>query len=370
MSEIVFWMGIVSPHMAGLAQALAFQGNNVTYVAAQSISVDRARQGWVKPDIQGFRLKLVNSVEDAISLALSFSRETVHLAGGLRGNGYISAIIKELSLRHARWGVIMETIDERFGRAPIKRFIYRQKLCNVSTCPDFVLAIGSAMPAWVADRGFPKDLIFPFAYFLPPSPAQSFPSSGNTPDFQIGFIGQFIHRKRLDLLINALSGLSCKSYELNIVGSGPLEKKLVRMAEKKLGSDRIRLYGQVQMDEVRRLVALFDCLVLPSDADGWGAVVSEALMAGTSAICSDACGSAIAIHASGVGGIFPRGELLVLRKLLSKSIDEGRIATEKRQKISDWAKCLGSEFGAKYLNSVINSVYGDQVRPLPPWEEV
>ena len=370
MSEIVFWMGIVSPHMAGLAQALAFQGNKVVYVAAQSISVDRARQGWVQPDTQGFRLELVSSTEEAISLALSFSNETIHLAGGLRGNGYISAITKVLSQRHARWGVIMETIDERFGRAPIKRFVYRQKLCNIRTRPNFVLAIGQEMPAWVADRGFSKDLIFPFAYFLPPSPLPSFIVHENTLVFQIGFIGQFVSRKRVDILIDALSGLGSKSYELSFVGTGPLEKKLIKRAEKKLGRDHIRAYGQLPMDGARRLVASFDCLVLPSDADGWGAVVSEALMAGTPAICSDACGAAVVVHASGVGGIFPKGDFIGLRELLSKYIDAGRISAEKRQKISDWAKCLGSEAGAKYLHTVINTVYGDKERPLAPWEEV
>ncbi len=365
--EFVFWMGIVSPHMVGLAKALAFQGNKVTYVAGELISLDRARLGWVLPDMDGLVLKVVKSIDDAISLAQGFSNQTIHLAGGLRGNGYISAIIQILSQRHARWGVIMETIDERFGRAPIKRFVYKQKFCNISTCPDFVLAIGALMSSWIADRGFPKERIFSFAYFLPPHPAQSLLQNRNNRAFQICFIGRLVPVKRLDLLIDALSGLSSITYELSIVGMGPLENKLTRMAEKKLGIERVRMYGQIPMVEVRRLLASFDCLVLPSDVDGWGAVVSEALMAGTQAICSDGCGSAVAVQASGVGGIFPRGDLLALRKLLSKCFDAGRISIEKRQNISDWAKCLGSEAGAKYLNTVINSVYGNQTRPQTPW---
>ncbi len=365
--EIVFWMGIVSPHMAGLAKALAFQGNKVIYVAAQSISVDRTSQGWVQPDTQGLRLELVNNTDDAIFLAKSFSSEAIHLAGGLRGNGYISQVIKALSQQHARWGVIMETIDERFALAPIKRLVYSRKLCNISTRPDFVLAIGSAMPKWVADRGYPEDMIFSFAYFLSPSLIQSISVNINPIVFQIGFIGRLISLKRLDILIDALSGFGSKRYELNIVGAGPLQKKIMRMAEKKLGNDRIRMYGQLSMADVRCLVGSFDCLVLPSDADGWGAVVSEALMAGTPAICSDACGSAVAVGASGFGGIFPRGNLLALRELLSKQIDAGRISTEKRRKISDWAECLGSEAGARYLSNVINSIYNGTSRPRTPW---
>lgn len=59
------------------------------------------------------------------------------------------------------------------------------------------------------------------------------------------------------------------------------------------------------MDAARACMARADVLVLPSWHDGWGAVVSEALMAGTPAIASDACGSAGVVRASGVGGGVP-----------------------------------------------------------------
>ena len=62
------------------------------------------------------------------------------------------------------------------------------------------------------------------------------------------------------------------------------------------------------MNDIPHLMSSADCLILPSRHDGWGAVVSEALMVGTPVICSDACGSAGVVHASGVGGVFRSGD--------------------------------------------------------------
>ena len=262
----------------------------------------------------------------------------------------------------------METVDERFGTGHIKRLVYRWVLGKADSQPDFVLAIGSVMPAWIAARGFPKGRIFPFAYFLPPSSLAVTSSKGVKTKIRIGFIGRLIPLKRLDLLIHALAKLDRTDYELFVVGDGPLKNQITQLANKMLGYDRIHMHGQVSMTEARRLVESFDCLVLPSDADGWGAVISEALMVGTPAICSDACGSSVAVNASGVGGVFKSGNVLSLKKLLSDTIDAGRNSIEKRQEIYHWAQCLSSEAGAIYLNKVINSVYKGAPRPKTTWE--
>jgi hypothetical protein len=64
-------------------------------------------------------------------------------------------------------------------------------------------------------------------------------------------------------------------------------------------------WGSYLSTEVPRAMAQADCLVLPSIHDGWGAVASESLMVGTPVVCSDACGVAGVVQASGVGGVFP-----------------------------------------------------------------
>ena len=71
---IWIWQTIVSPHMAGLAAALARRGCNVTYVAEQVMSADRALQGWSPPLLEDVRLELVSSPESVCKLVASVAR--------------------------------------------------------------------------------------------------------------------------------------------------------------------------------------------------------------------------------------------------------------------------------------------------------
>jgi glycosyltransferase involved in cell wall biosynthesis len=367
MTEFSFWQMIVSPHMAGLAQALAVLDCKVTYVAAQPISAVRASQGWSMPDTTGIRVNLIKSTPHAVSLISGYPTDTVHLMQGVRGNGYISSVIRVLRQRHARWGAIMETIDERYGVGPIKSLVYRNKLGHIATRPDFILAIGEKMTDWLAAHGFPRERIFQFAYFLSDHPIMSQLVEVRPSPFQVGFVGRLVHLKRLDLLIDALAGLLDHEFQLVIVGSGPLEAKIRRQATEILGNERVHMLGQLTMGEARARMALLDCLVLPSDHDGWGAVVSEALTTGVPAICSDACGAVTAVLASGVGGVFPKGNVKALRALLQERLSVGRMSMTERQALAAWARCLGAEAGARYLKEIVESLYGDFGRPTPPW---
>ena len=58
------------------------------------------------------------------------------------------------------------------------------------------------------------------------------------------------------------------------------------------------------MSKISEIINQVDCLSASSYHDGWGAVVSEALLIGIPVICSDTCGSSVIVKASGFGGIF------------------------------------------------------------------
>ena len=154
---------------------------------------------------------------------------------------------------------------------------------------------------------------------------------------------------------------------LSVTGSGPQSDKLRTQAITQLGEARVEWRKALPHREVRQLMSQFDCLVLPSDFDGWGAVVSEALMNGVPVICSDACGAAEVVIASGVGGVFPRGDVDALATLLSKAVDNGRPDLAQREMISRWACSLGGDAGARYLTDIIGSRYQQHPKPVPPW---
>jgi len=107
--------------------------------------------------------------------------------------------------------------------------------------------------------------------------------------------------------------------------------------------------------------------VLPSRHDGWGAVVSEALMAGTPVVCSDSCGSAGVVRASGQGGVFRSGDREALLSMLKQVIAKGRLPSTDKLSLASWAESLGESAGAAYLLQILDHVVGHIARPSPPW---
>lgn len=364
MSEYVFWAGIVSPHVAGLANCLADRGAKVTYVTSKLMSRERASQGWSIPTLQGVRLELIGETS-VVRVLESLPREAIHITQGIRRNGYIASVIAELGRRKARWAVMMETVDDRGLQGVLKRVDYGLAFRSARPHLHFVLAIGHRTSQWILARGVEEDRIFPFAYFLE-APVVAAPSRQPGP-YRIGFLGSLVPGKRVDLIVKALGHLMTHCFDLVLVGDGPVSSALRRQVAAAGLSDRVKWLGCVSMSEARAHVAHFDCLILPSEAEGWGAVVSEALMAGVPAICSDACGSVAAIRASGVGGVFKTGSVQSLTQAIHSMLDAGPLPAADRAALAQWATCLSSAEGAQYLESISRYIYEGGSRPGPPW---
>jgi glycosyltransferase involved in cell wall biosynthesis len=126
--------------------------------------------------------------------------------------------------------------------------------------------------------------------------------------------------------------------------------------------------GNLQMNEIPKKISDSDCLVLPSHFDGWGAVVSEALMVGTPVICSDNCGSSVVVRSSKFGYIFQNNNSQDLYLKLKKMINKGKISRKKRAMLNKWARCLGAKSGADYLIKILQYSSKIKKKPIPPWK--
>src|SRR5690606_8206744 len=143
--------------------------------------------------------------------------------------------------------------------------------------------------------------------------------------FRLGFVGQMIRRKRVDLLIEALAHSSSRrNCRLECVGTGVEESTLQTMAHEFLGPGAAEFRGAQPFDEVKRTIDSLDCLVLPSDFDGWGAVVSEALIRGVPVIASDACGAIAALIHSNAGQVFQAGNASSLSAAIDRQVAKGK----------------------------------------------
>ncbi|WP_297791939.1 glycosyltransferase family 4 protein [uncultured Marinobacter sp.] len=353
--------------MAGLTKALADAGHNVTFVAQNEISADRVAQGWTVPDLGGAQLKFAPTKAAVKSIVAGAPAEAIHICQGIRSNGLVSVAQKSLRKLGRKQLVVMETVDDQGWQGAIKRLIYRFLFFRFGRYLSGVLASGISTRNWLIKRGVASHKVFPFAYFLPETETRPTTHKHSAPDrYRILFVGQFIELKRLDILITAISRLDSKKVELAVVGSGPLEDQLKLLAEDALPG-RVDWVGGLPMDEVRAQMVLADCLVLPSRHDGWGAVVSEALMSGTPAICSDACGAAVVAKASGYGGVFKSGRVDDLVTLLDARVGGGRLSDQQCDELAEWARCLAGPAGAEYLKGILEAIETSAPAPKPPW---
>jgi glycosyltransferase involved in cell wall biosynthesis len=265
--------------------------------------------------------------------------------------------------------VEMERLTILGWQGVIKRLEYRRLFLTRLGNLHGLLATGHSTADWVVQRGMPRDKVFSFAYFLAQPPLNDPLPGCHVAESRVRFVfvGQLVERKRLGLLIQCLASLGTRDFQLAVVGSGPMFKELRSKAEHLLPG-RVDWIGVLPAHAVAAEISRADCLVLPSRHDGWGAVVSEALMAGTPAICSDRCGAAGVVLASGVGGVFLGDERDGLVGHLKGAMQRGRVTGKERLRLARWARCLNATTGADYLLDVLAFSEGRRGRPKVPWE--
>jgi glycosyltransferase involved in cell wall biosynthesis len=368
--DIWIWQRIISPHVAGMAVALAQCGHRVTYCVERAISSERAAQGWEAPHLPDVRLIFAATAREAEEAAALAPTHSIHLCQGIRSNGVVGAAQRVLRSRRLAWWVFMEAVQDTGPAGWVKRLVYRNLFKRSLPTLHGVLAIGWRTEEWVIRRGVPHEKVFPFAYF--PQEREILPGRGaaKDPRFCFLFVGRFVKLKRFDFLVDALAKIrdaGHPQFRLLAIGSGPLEDWARMYAERRLGTC-VKWLGRRPMGEVRSLMGRADCLVLPSSYDGWGAVASEALMAGTPTIVSDACGSAGAVKASGVGGVFPAFNSTAFAQLLESALSSGPVQSNARERLASWASCLAASSGAAYVTQIFAHAYFGATRPKAPWE--
>lgn len=104
--------------------------------------------------------------------------------------------------------------------------------------------------------------------------------------FHLVAVGRLVPRKGFDDLIRAVSQLP-EDVELHLVGDGPGETGLRRLAREAGVEDRIHFLGYLPRERIYGLLGAADCFVLSSLHEGLGIVVQEAMWAGLPIVATD-----------------------------------------------------------------------------------
>jgi glycosyltransferase involved in cell wall biosynthesis len=157
--------------------------------------------------------------------------------------------------------------------------------------------------AWLAEHegvpGLRVQVAVPGAY-----PADAAP--GTASGGALVCIGALTHEKGHDVLLQALEDLASLPWTCTCIGSLEVDPAFARdiVARGADLGDRVEFTGALDRDEVEAAYRSADVLVLPSRAETYGMVVSEALAHGLPVIAS-AVGGVPEALGTGPGGVVP-----------------------------------------------------------------
>jgi len=145
-------------------------------------------------------------------------------------------------------------------------------------------------------------------------------------------IGQFIHRKGFDVLMQAAKDLD-SDVGIYIVGGETTDE--YRKLREELGLYNVHFLTFQKKERLALLYKAADLFVLPTREDIWGLVINEALAYGLPTITTDRCVAGLELIENGVNGyVVPVGDAKILaekiRAVLSADREKmGEAALEK-----------------------------------------
>ncbi len=368
MKHLIFWQNAPSIHQAPLIRSLADRlGYKITLVCENSLSKNRKDMGWENMDY-GKAVVYINPNEDKIqSLLKSRDKNTIHIISGIRGYKLMRYALDECTQNNNNVGVIVEAPRKTLWPIDlVKRVVYGMYAFKLKDRIDFILAMGRKGVDWYSKCGYYNQKIFLFGYVVDVLNEKQNKTVNNT--FQLLYVGSLIKLKGVDLLLKALAEIDCKEWTLTIVGSGCEKDSLTNLSQDLGIIDKIVFVGSKTNTITKEYINNADLLVLPSRDDGWGAVVSEALMNGTPVVCSNNSGASSLIKSGERGDIFKSDSVTELSHYLKKWVNSGSISHEKRKAIQEWAQNHISPLAmSEYFNDIMEYVYGSGERPDDPW---
>lgn len=180
------------------------------------------------------------------------------------------------------------------------------------------VGVPAGVPIEVVNMGFDAAVF---------SPDQSARATLGIPERErlVLYSGNLEPVKNVDVLIDASASLLREGRvdRLVIVGDGPLRESLERHAADAGMGGSVTFTGQLPQQDVARWMSAADVFVLPSQYEGLGLVLLEAMACGTPCVASRA-GGVPEILGESCGTLVPPGDEDALRDAIAEIISSGK----------------------------------------------
>jgi glycosyltransferase involved in cell wall biosynthesis len=254
-------------------------------------------------------------------------------------------------LHHKKKLVMMDDAFERTVRCD---FLPRLAKRAIHQNIDAVFIPAPSHQAYYFGLGFPSERIFYGVDVVdndffslqegPTADKQDVREALSLPDRYFLFVGRFLERKGIDLLVEAFRRyrevFGGRAWDLVLVGTGELPKIVagciginggIHLAGPRFGRDLCRLYS------------LARACIVPSHKDPWALVVNEAMASGLPVIVSRGCGAAkTLVREAENGWTFAPGDAEALKRLMTRMtlLEDSTLARMGRKSqeiISAWS---------------------------------
>jgi glycosyltransferase involved in cell wall biosynthesis len=356
---IVFWQGFCSPHQSDLLAAIAKTGREVIWCVDSIGDRSRQSQGWTFQTPPG--VNVVESPSDAEILrqVRRNPATTLHICSFTRNSRVTQLAVASILKHSGRLAIFSEYFDGR-GIAGLFRRIRGTILSvKIGRRVELILAIGPHAVEWFSRCGFPRRRIKEFGYFV----STPTPSDDQILENTMIYAGRLDSGKGVPLLIRALPFMMHES-PLEIVGDGPERSNVEDLVRRKSLGQRVKFAGSLPRIHAMARIGASGLLVLPSSSkDGWGVVVNEALLQGTSVVVSNRCGASCLARKAPYGLTFKSGDVRGLADCLDRVVSARLETHGVRARVAGWGKdILSPVVGARYLCELI-----DGATVEPPW---
>ena len=371
LKRIIFWEPCISPHKTDFLHALSIALPDIEIIccADQGLPIERKALGWIASLSDRVATIISPDAVHVENIVFEDITHTFHVFSGTRHFRTLILGLKAVKSCGACFAMMAEPRAFE-GWKGVLRFLqswltegWLRKNCA------FVLAIGQNGSPWFKSVGYEPKKIFPFAYFVaPPKLIQNTLGTNlelSSPSFiRIGYVGRMIAMKGIFDLVRATKYLR-KPAHLTFVGAGLDKQKLQKICLKyKVSAE---FCGVLPNRKIGQLLEKIDVLVLASiSKDGWGVVVSEALMSGTAVVATNEVGASLMLDHKLFGYKVPAQSPAEIAKALEKHIASEAFTNQNRLARQILARArLSPEVGARYFSEILRFRFGEGVCPKP-----
>jgi glycosyltransferase involved in cell wall biosynthesis len=199
---------------------------------------------------------------------------------------------------------------------------------SIMSRSDIIITLTKSIREYLHENGFTNTSIIPNAV-----DAEEY--INNRDENFILYAGRFRKFKGVTYLIQAFSEIS-KDYDtdLLLVGSGPDEERIKKMAASKNLDDRVQFIPLVDKTKLREYLSKCKVFVFPSLFEAFGVVVIEAMASGKPVIASDIPGPKDIITQGYDGFLFEKQNVNELKRYLELCLSDEKL----RRKIGENAR--------------------------------